>query len=246
MSYQIKEDKVSVIPNAINPDLYESERFDNVDIQKDNQLDSRFIIGFVGLFVPWHGIIFLLGIFQRLAQKYPFAHLLLVGDGPERPIIEKRIREMGMEDRITLTGYVSHELVPSYVRAFDVAVMANSNIYGSPMKIFEYMGMGRAIVAPAYGPIKEILTDGKNALLFEPNRENEVYDAIAKLINDRALVKKLGENARKDALKKHTWGKNALEIENILYRIDRKAKFQSKQPSLDEAISIRAHKPNKK
>ena len=219
LSYGIDENKINVIPNAINPDLFTPERHQKDGIRREYGLESKFIIGFVGLFVPWQGITFLLDVFSKLAGKYDFLHLLLVGDGPERPAIEHQIKETGLMSSVTLVGYVGQERVPSFVNAFDVAVMPNSNTYRSPVKIFEYMGMSKAIIAPAYSPIQEVLAHEKNALLFEPNNEGELYDALESLIKNKGLLREIGNNARRDVMEKHTWEKNAIQIEKAIHRV---------------------------
>jgi glycosyltransferase involved in cell wall biosynthesis len=170
------------------------------------------VVGFVGLFVPWHGISFLIEVFQELAKKNSFLHLLLVGDGPERASIERKIKELNLLTRITITGYIHHSKIPAFIKAFDVAVMPDSNEYGSPMKIFEYMSMAKSIAAPAYSPILEVLKDKKNALIFEPNNKDSLYNALETLIEDEKLASQLGANARHDVFAKHTWKQSASEI----------------------------------
>jgi len=236
LSYNIHSGKVHVLPNAINPDILNPQRYEGYAVKKNYHLESRFIIGFVGLFVPWHGLLVLLDVFAKLAAKNDSMHLLLVGDGPERAKIEGRIAEMDLKDKVTITGYVLHNRVPAFIKSFDVAVMPNSNEHGSPMKIFEYMSMARPIVAPSYSPIQEVLVDGKNALLFEPNDEKGLCLALETLIDDEELRRRLGENGRRDVLAKHTWQNNAVQI---LSKLDYPRRAFSLPPSSGCAYSCR-------
>ena len=222
LSYGIDDNKVNVISNAINPDLFNPKRFNRQDIRKKYELDKKFIIGFVGLFVPWHGIMLLLDVFAELFEKNSKIHLLLVGDGPERPKVESRIAELKINNRVTITGYTQHDKIPDYIDCFDVAVMPNSNNYGSPVKIFEYMGMSKAIIAPAYPPILEVLKDARNALLFEPNNPQDFYSAIENLIKNKELLREIGDNAKREVMAKHTWEKNALKVVKIAHQIRQK------------------------
>jgi glycosyltransferase involved in cell wall biosynthesis len=228
LSYNIHSGKVHVLPNAINPDILDPQRYEGYAVKKKYHLESNFIIGFVGLFVPWHGLLVLLDVFAKLAAKNDSMHLLLVGDGPERATIEGRIREIDLKDKVTITGYVLHHRVPAFIKTFDVAVMPNSNEHGSPMKIFEYMSMAKPIVAPSYSPIQEVLADGKNALLFEPNDEKGLCLALETLIDDEELRRRLGENGRRDVLAKHTWQNNAVQI---LRKLDCAGHALSRPPS---------------
>lgn len=226
-SYHIDEKKIQVLPNAIDPNILAPQKYEEERIKRTYKLDGRFIIGFVGLFVPWHGLLFLLEVFAQLSAKYDFLHLLLVGDGPVRTDIEGRIHQMDLTQKVTITGYIPHSRVPVFIKTFDAAVMPDSNEHGSPMKIFEYMGMAKPVVAPSYSPIREVLRDGENAMLFEPNDAEGLYRALEILINDEELRKRLGEKGRRDVLAKHTWRHNALEVEKGLRRIGRNVSLTS-------------------
>jgi len=214
--HHIDDQKILVLPNAIDPDVLDPRKHREQNVKRKYHLDGRFIIGFVGLFVPWHGLLFLLDVFEKLAAQYGFLHLLLVGDGPERTVVESRVRERHLTEKVTMTGYVSHERVPEFMKTFDAAVMPDSNEHGSPMKIFEYMGMAKPVVAPSYAPIREVLQDGKNALLFEPNDAGGLHRALEMLIKDEGLRSRLGESARQDVLAGHTWHHNAMRLQRVL------------------------------
>jgi glycosyltransferase involved in cell wall biosynthesis len=81
------------------------------------------------------------------------------------------------------------------------------------------MGMAKPVVAPSYDPIREVLRDGDNSLLFEPNDARGLYLALETLINDAQLRGRLGEKARRDVLARHTWRQNALQLEKQLGHI---------------------------
>jgi glycosyltransferase involved in cell wall biosynthesis len=207
--YSLAREKIRVLPNAIDPDLVDPRKHDGRAIRERYGLEDRVIIGCVGFFVPWHGMMFLLDVFSELAAQNGSLHLLLVGDGPEREAMEGKIRDLSLTDRVTLTGQVEHSSVPSFIKAFDVAVIPDVNEYCSPMKMFEYMGMARPIVAPASLPVQEVLQDGSNALLFRPGDGKGFYAALRRLTEDEALRRRLGRQVRQDVLDRHTWNRNA-------------------------------------
>jgi glycosyltransferase involved in cell wall biosynthesis len=97
----------------------------------------------------------------------------------------------------------------------DITVLLNSNAYGSPMKIFEYMGMAKAVIAPSVGPVVEIMRDGETGLLIEPGSASQMADQIVRLVNDPALCKRLGNAGRDYVTAHHTWRQNALAIQRI-------------------------------
>ena len=90
--------------------------------------------------------------------------------------------------------------------------MPNSNDFGSPMKIFEYMAMGKPVVSARYGPIEEVIEDGKTGLLFKPLSQEQLIEKIFLLIRNYDLRKKIGEEGYYKVLKENTWNKNAERI----------------------------------
>ena len=175
------------------------------------QLDSKMVIGFVGGFYPWHGVHLLLDILPEMAQKVPNVALLLVGEGPLKIFLQAKARQMGMASSIIFTGHVPHDNLPRYIAAFDIAVLPDSNDYGSPMKIYEYMAMGKPVVAPRLAPVEEGIIDGKVGLLFQKQDKAAMASAIMTLLQDKAKRLRMGEAAREHVLN-NTWKKNAERV----------------------------------
>lgn len=159
--YGVPPEKIVVLPNAADPQAFDPSRI----APKALPTQGR-IIGFVGGFYPWHGLELLLDAFQVVAQTVDDSRLLLIGDGPTLPAIRERIGQMGLEQRVLLTGRVPHRDLPAYIAAFHVGVMPDSNDYGSPMKIFEYMAMGKPVVVPDYPPLLDAVSDGEEGKVF--------------------------------------------------------------------------------
>ena len=133
-----------------------------------------------------------------------------------RPDIEQQAARLGVRDRLTVTGLIPHEDVPAWLARIDIAVLADSNDYGSPMKIFEYMAAGKAIVAPDYGPVLEVLQNGSTGVVFPRGDVGALQEALSELVADPALRRRLGENARVSVLREHTWARNAERLEAAL------------------------------
>jgi glycosyltransferase involved in cell wall biosynthesis len=103
-------------------------------------------------------------------------------------------------------------LVPAFVAAMDIAVLLDSNAHGSPMKIFEYWGMGKPVVAPSVAPVLEVMRDRETGLLIEPGNAAQLADRIVELASDPALRARLGAAGRACATASHTWRNNAEQI----------------------------------
>ena len=120
---------------------------------------------------------------------------------------------LGVADRVQFTGLVPHEAVPATVAKFDIALQPRVVEYASPLKIFDYMAAGRAIVAPDQPNIREILAHERTALLFDPARPEAMWEAVARLLADPALRARLGAAARAELeARDFTWRGNAARI----------------------------------
>ena len=139
--------------------------------------------------------------------------LVVVGDGPARAALERQAADLGVADRVRFTGLAGRDAVPALVGGFDIALQPLVVAYASPLKIFEYMAAGRAIVAPDQPNIREILRDGETAVLFDPAEPGAMARAIARLAADPALRQRLGEAARAEiARRDYTWRGNAARV----------------------------------
>jgi glycosyltransferase involved in cell wall biosynthesis len=126
---------------------------------------------------------------------------------------------------VIFTGAVGHHRVPALLDACDILVAPHvpladgSDFFGSPTKIFEYMAMGKAIVASRLGQIGEVLADQETALLVEPGKVTELTESIVKLVDSRELRERLGTKAREVAEREHTWVHNAQRVLQAYDRI---------------------------
>src|SRR5205823_5775752 len=127
-------------------------------------IDDNLVVGFVGSLKPWHGVDALLAAFQEAAGSD--WRLLIVGDGPERERLEDQATQIG--GQVIFTGAVSHHQIPEYVATMDIAVApyrASSDFYFSPLKLYEYLAVGKAVVATNVGQIAQVIHHGENGYL---------------------------------------------------------------------------------
>jgi glycosyltransferase involved in cell wall biosynthesis len=204
---------VHVIPNGAHLDP-------RVDIHRSARLrhdlglpPDALVLGFVGFVRAWHGVGWAL---EAMAQLPPQTHLVIVGDGPALPQLAARAHKLGLERRVHLPGRVAHDEVAGYMQLFDVALQTAAVAYASPLKLFEYMALGSAIIAPDQPNIREILTDGETAQLFSPASEASFRDALCRLCAEPSLRVRLGEAAQRAVRDTpYTWAQNAVRIEGI-------------------------------
>lgn len=169
------------------------------------------VIGFVGGLKPWHGLQQLLQAFACVSRSRPDARLLIVGDGPMRGWIEGFLVGTGLSDRVVLTGWVPHDALPGLVACMDIATAPYPQLddfYFSPLKLFEYMSAGRAIVASRIGQIDGIVRHADNGILVAPGSIDDLAASLLRLLDDQPLAQRLGQSARADSAR-YTWAGNA-------------------------------------
>lgn len=180
-----------------------------------NQTDL--VAGFVGTFGPWHGVVQLAQAIKSLPERLP-VRFLFVGSGGLHGEVERLLAAERERGKVIFTGAVAHERVPSLLDTCDILVAPHvplvdgSDFFGSPTKIFEYMAMGKAIVASRLGQIGEVLSDNETALLVEPGDIGELTAALVRVIENSEVRARLGPNAREAAVKNHTWTQNAQRV----------------------------------
>jgi glycosyltransferase involved in cell wall biosynthesis len=177
---RISGDKISIIINAEDIDHFLALSEQNA-IPSNYQSD--FLVGYVGgVDSPIRGLDNLVRAWPLLLERIPDAHLLIVGDGGLRPAIEKIVRDLSLEERVTLVGWVAFEQVPVYIKAFDVAVIphavnehTNNTI---PHKLFQYIALGKLVVSSDIAPIRRILQDTNAGVIVRDWSPQGFADAL--------------------------------------------------------------------
>lgn len=216
--------KTIISPNAADLSRFDPQQHDGAAIRETLGLSGKRVCGYLGAFIEWHGIHrFVAAIAPQLASMPDF-RLLLVGDGRMREDVERSLREHGVLDRAVLTGNVPHDKVPAYLAAMDFSVLPDSNSYGSPMKLFELMAMGVPVVAPAYGPIAEVMENGETGWLFEPGDMTQCMQIVRQLDGD--AITRVGDNARRYIRDHRQWRNNAAQLVNLFKDVDAQGERQ--------------------
>jgi glycosyltransferase involved in cell wall biosynthesis len=208
----VDEAKILVNPNGVD-----SARFGphvDASIVRGGLPEGKLLVGFIGIFAQWHGVLTLMRSVKHVVAACPSTHFVIIGDGNLKPQMLEILCRDGVADWATFVGLVSHDLAPAYLNACDILVsphedMADGSVFfGSPTKIFEYMATGKGIVASNVGQLGELLKNEHDALLTEQKNDLELAAAIIRLLRDAALRQRLGEAARLKARSNFTWKAN--------------------------------------
>lgn len=211
----IARDRITLVENFV-----EDERFlgyaPNTAIHAE--LRDRFVITYVGGFGVHRGLETALRAMPTVIREVPDALLLLVGDGGNRGELEAITEELGLQANVRFEGWVDFATVPSYMAASDVCILppiSSAQTEASlPHKIFQYMLMGKPVVASACVEIARVVQDAGCGLLFPPGDSDALAEALIRL-TDPDLRIRFGESGRAAVRDRYSWshaGSRLLQI----------------------------------
>jgi glycosyltransferase involved in cell wall biosynthesis len=210
----VPDARILVNPNGVDVDRY-NPTIDGSSVKNRLGITNQLVVGFIGTFSPWHGAEVLVEAFSQLLRRRPDlrdrVRLLMIGGGPRLWDSMNAARDGAPTGTVIFTGPIPQAEGPRHLAACDVLVSPHvpnpdgTPFFGSPTKLFEYMAMGRAIVASRLDQIGEVLEHERTALLVSPGSIEETSIAIERLVDDPDLRRHLGMAARDAAVERHTW-----------------------------------------
>ncbi len=184
----IDTSRFQVMHNGIDPHQFHPQ-VDAAPVREQYALGHHCVIGFVGWMRQWHRLDLLLEAFAALPNRDQ-CEVLLVGDGPALSGLRERAAALGIAAQVHFTGPVAHDKIPMHIAAMDITVLPSIPAYASPMKLFEYLAMGKAVIMPDQQNLREVVHDGENGILI-PASDNGVSRALHLLASDQALRQRL-------------------------------------------------------
>ena len=172
---------------------------------------DRFAVGMVGVLRSWKGHVFLLRAIPDIVKHIPNAHFYIVGEGPQRENIEGILRDMLLQDRVSLLGH--REDIPEIMASLDVIVHPSYAGEGIPQSLLQALAMKRPVVASDAGAIKEIIMDNTTGYLIESENPRRIAEKVTALYQRPELGEVFGENGRRLVVEKHS-------IEHMLDKIE--------------------------
>lgn len=187
-------DRVEVLPNGVDRARFHPAVDGARARETMGWAGDEVVVGFAGSLKPWHGGLLLLEAFERARANSPALRLTFIGDGPERASIERRVRKRGLDPYVRFMGAVPQERIPSLLRACDILVapyLPQDRFYFSPLKVLEYLAVGRPVVASRQGEIIDLVPP-ECGRLFEPGNRGELAGILVDLGRDPALRERMG------------------------------------------------------
>lgn len=207
----VAPERITVIPNGVEKEFLKEH--DPLPVRARHGLEGKIVLGFTGFVRDWHGldrVVSYLG--ERRREDLA---VLIVGDGDARASLERQANSLGVDKAVIFTGVVQRDAVPEHLAAFDIALQPAVTPYASPLKLFEYMAAGRAIIAPDMANIREVVDESAAMLVAEADNK-ALFGALDALVNDAGLRARFGAAARAALVRQgFTWDENARRVEEI-------------------------------
>jgi len=212
----IEPERIRVIPNGVDVELFHPRPEEDGGVQSSPHGDTGTVnLLYIGTLAPWQGVDFLIEALHQACSVADAPDLKLRILGPlrrqwVRPL-EKLIAKRGLGERVQLLPPVPHEAVPALIGASDICLAPlmpteRNTVQGcNPVKLFEYMACGKAVIASRLPVVQEVLTDGEDAILFSPSKPNRLAECIVRLARDEALRRSLGGNALRAVRERYQW-----------------------------------------
>lgn len=216
VSEGIPGEKITVVRNTEDPRSFCSISLDERIVR---EYRDEFVISFVGWFGGIHrGLLTVLRAMPEVVAQLPNARLLLVGDGPIKPSLERLVEEFSLSEQVTFVGWQAFEKVPSYIAASKVCLVpSESNPQTEatiPHKLFQYMLMGKPVVVSSCGPLRRVVDETGAGLVFEAGDSDSLAEAVLRL-EDAALRERMGEAGRQAAHGEYDWRHDAKRLLSV-------------------------------
>jgi D-inositol-3-phosphate glycosyltransferase len=218
MKYVLKlgadKTKTSVIYNGVDTNYFHPVK-KGESRKKLGLPKNRRIILSVRRLVYKNGLDTLIESVPLLTRDNPDLLFVVAGKGPSRKLIEDRIKELGIDANIKLTGFVPDRLLPLYYDAADYFILPSASGEGLPLVLLEAMACGLPVIATTVGGTPEIIKHMKNGVLVPPRNPEAMAETMAKILSEERLGPTIGEEARRIVENRFTWEENLRQLQDI-------------------------------
>lgn len=217
----VDKDKISVVPNCVNVSDFTPFKEKNATLMNELSIkDSDVVIGYIGSIVNYEGLDDLIkALYLLKSQNINNFKMLIVGDGAYLSHVVDLVNTFKLQDRVIFTGRVPHEHVDDYYSLVDITPFPRKPFLVceavSPLKPFEAMASGKAVLVSSCAALTEIVSDGYNGVVFEKGNVDSFANKLRELIEDPELRQKLSRNGYEWVVKNRDWTYSAGIIDNV-------------------------------
>ena len=212
ISRGVEEAKITVVTNAVESDIAENntkgETYEN-SVTTLNRGKSTKVIGYIGSLREMEGVDLTAQAVARLKSDGHDVRLFVLTSQAGQLELKQYCDSLGLDDDAVIVGPVPHEQVGPFYDLIDIFVVSRPDTrvtrLVTPLKPFEAMAMGKAVIASKLPALEEIIEDGKTGLLYEPGSVDSLSDAILACLNEDDLAENLGHKAKEWVMNNRTW-----------------------------------------
>lgn len=215
----IPEDKLTVIPNAVDIDKFTNSGEVDEELKRKLGLADNRVIGFIGSFYAYEGLDLLLDAMPEILRRMPDVKVLLVGGGPQETTLREKAGELGIGNEVIFAGRVPHQDVTRYYDLINVLVYPRHSMrlteLVTPLKPLEAMAQGRIFVASDVGGHKELIRDNETGMLFEAGNPGALARTVISLFDHPQHWERLKANGRHYVESERNWGNSVARYEKV-------------------------------
>jgi PEP-CTERM/exosortase A-associated glycosyltransferase len=215
----IPEEKITVVPNAVEPALFRSPQPKDPALVAEQGLDGRIVLGFIGSFYSYEGLDLLIEALPAIRSRHPTATALLVGGGPMATSLQELVTARGLGDAVRFAGRVPHERVHRYYDLVDYLVFPRRRMrlteLVTPLKPVEAMAEGRLVIASDVGGHRELIEDGVTGFLFAADDVHALAQRVSEAIAAEASHQPTREAARRFVAASRVWPVSADQYKSV-------------------------------
>jgi glycosyltransferase involved in cell wall biosynthesis len=218
ISLGVSKEKVIVSHNRVDSHLF-NPSVDGSEVMERYKLNDKIVIGWIGSFRAFHGLDTVVHAFKKIHNRFSNAVLMLVGDGSEYEKIKTLAASLGLQDHVILTGRQPITAIPAYIKNFSIGLVSANSASGfhySPLKLREYLAMGKPVIAPRAGDIPSLFKDGEDIILYEAGDADSLAKQLERLIEQPQLREALEKKAVQYFESEGTWLTEMKKVCDIL------------------------------
>jgi glycosyltransferase involved in cell wall biosynthesis len=230
----VPEEKITVIYDGLELEKLDTSSDGSIFRKQHAIPEDAFAVGLVGLLIPWKGQEIFLDAANSLKASIPNLKMVIVGGTPDdcvpyEKMLRRRVQEEGLEETVVFTGHVSD--MPTVYNGLDVVVSASTSPEPLGTVVIESLAMARPLIGPNHGGAAEMMDHMKTGLLFEPGKAASLADVISQFQGSSELREKLGQAARRHALKTFSVEEHVKQIQlvysELFQTIERKTRSRA-------------------
>lgn len=221
LKLRVEEEKISIIGNTPLIEKFHPASPSYPGIMKG--LEDKRILIFVGNLLDDRGLILATRAMKGIISQFTDARLLIIGDGPEKKYIKNEVKKLNLEEYVFLAGWIKHDSLPAYIASSDVGIlpfMATSHMNITlANKLFDYMAMGKPVIASDVSPMRRIITEEVCGLVFRAENQKSFEEAVIKMLSDSKMMKSMGENGFQAVQKRYNWEEEQEKLYLVINKV---------------------------